>query len=245
MMKLFKRCYDNNKLNNVCVSNFKEAKNMLIVTPHPDDEVIGCGGMLIKYGSKFDVICISSAGVAFDSLDAKQRSDVRIQEFHNVMDYLQIKNNWIFETYGDPPFFEQIENHFEEYCSKLNFLKYDYIFCPYPYDSHPEHAYITKKLLKRLLNKNGCSKDTYVVFFEVWTPIARPNYYEPIDEEIEEKMKVIQMYSSQLVDGWDYDRWINGLNSYRSMYNRHHKYSEAFQILPIKKYLKKDFKEFL
>lgn len=237
-MKLFKRYYDNKKLNKKYVSRFEDARKMLLIAPHPDDEVIGCGGILVKYSDKFDVICISSSGVAYQNISAKERSNIRIKEFNRVMDYLGIKNHWIFETFGNPPFIESIEKHFYKYAQKLNFLEYDFIFCPYSYDSHPEHSFITNNLLKRLLKENGCSKDTNICFYEVWTPILRPNYYEEIESVIDDKIKLVKMYSSQLIDGWDYDRWIKGLNSYRSMYTRPYKYSEVFRVISMKNYLK-------
>lgn len=213
----------------------------LIVAPHPDDEVIGCGGLLAKYKEHFDVVVLSSAGVAYNGLSAKERSDVRIIEFNQVMDYLGIKNHWIFETYGVPMFFEQIKQHIKSYLEILDFKKYDFIFLPYPYDSHPEHEYISKDLMKSLLKKNGYNPDTQIMFYEVWTPIEKPNFYEEIESVIEEKVKLINMYPSQVIDGWDYDRWTQGLNSYRSMYVRPHKYGEVYEAVNIQYYMNKKY----
>ena len=39
--------------------NIDEKARILIVSPHPDDETIGCGGILAKYGSQCDVVVLT------------------------------------------------------------------------------------------------------------------------------------------------------------------------------------------
>ena len=103
---------------------------MLIVCPHPDDEMLGAGGMLLKHAKHFDCICMASAGVKTPKIDAEPRADLRIREFNMVMDTVGIKNRWIFKTFGVPPMCDQIEKYFYDYCKVLDLKKYDYIFLP-------------------------------------------------------------------------------------------------------------------
>ncbi|GHS94081.1 hypothetical protein FACS1894139_15960 [Planctomycetales bacterium] len=76
-----------------------------------------------------------------------------------------------------------------------------------------------------------------IVFYEVWTPLADHNFYFDISDLMADKLKLIRMYPSQIVDGWDYDRWARGLNEYRSMYVRPGKYAEVYAVRSLKHYL--------
>lgn len=210
----------------------------ILVCPHPDDEIIGAGGLLIKYPDKIDVLCISSSGVEYNGLTAKQRSNIRIKEFNTVMDKLGVKKRWIFETYGNPPFVEQIEKHFDEYMNVIDFSKYDYIFLPQPKDGHPEHRFITNNLVKRMMEQSAPKPTVKIIFYEVWQAISEPNFYLNIDNNMEKKLEILNMYSSQIDETWDYPRWVEGLNTYRSMSIPPAKYAEAYQICSLKEYLR-------
>ena len=210
----------------------------LMICPHPDDEMLGAGGVLVKYAAHFDVCCISSAGVACKDIGAEQRADIRITEFHRVMDALGVKNRWIFKTFGVPPFIEQIDGMFRDYCAVLDFSKYDYIFLPHPRDSHPEHLYITNVLVKRLLRKQGYNPNTTIAFYEVWTPHQFPNYYEDISDVAAEKRRILGLYESQWVK-YNLIPRMMGLNAYRGFHADNAEYAEAFELIPVKKYLRK------
>lgn len=213
----------------------------LMVAPHPDDEVIGCGGTMVKYAENFDCICFGSSGIELkiQNLDAKSRSNLRIKEFNEVMDRLKIKNHWIFETYGVPPLTDKIEEHFKDYCKVLKTKTYDYIFLPHPNDAHGEHNFITNDIFKRILKHNGFNENCRIVFYEIWSTIAEPNYYEDISDVIYIKTELINIYKSQNILNIDYDERAKGLNRYRGFAGgKKYKYAEAFKIVSINEYIK-------
>lgn len=208
-----------------------------MICPHPDDELIGAGGVMLKYPNNFDVCCISSSGVQYANISAEQRANIRINEFNHVMDMLGIKNRWIFKTFGVPPFIGQIKKMFEEYCNVLDTKKYDYIFMPIPYDNHPEHKYITNELAKNIIKNNGYKTDAKIVFYEVWSPIYNANYYEDISSVIAKKCTLLDSYISQNVF-INYSYRIKSLNIYRGMLAGNWDYAEAFRIISVQNYLK-------
>jgi len=221
------------------IPGFRVNKNtrMLMVCPHPDDEMLGAGGMMIKNAKHFDCICMASAGVKTPQIDAEPRADLRIKEFNAVMDAVGIKNRWIFKTFGVPPMFDQIEKHFADYCKVLDLKKYDYIFLPNPKDGHPEHLFITNKLFKKIMRHNGYNRDTQIIFYEVWRTISIPDFFYDISDVAQKKFEIIGLYKSQ--NGWiNYPFRIEGLNRYRGMQNNNTDYAEAFQITSVKKYLR-------
>ena len=209
----------------------------LMVCPHPDDEMLGAGGVLIKHAKNFDCLCMASAGVKTPKIEAEPRANLRIQEFHQVMDSIGIKNRWIFKTFGIPPMNDQIEKYFKDYCQTVDTKEYDYIFLPHPNDNHPEHQYITNKLFKKILKKVGYKKTCKIVFYEVWQPIGRVNHYEDISDVAQKKFETIGLYASQ--NGWiNYPDRVEGLNKYRGMLYNNVAYAEAFEIVSVKKYLR-------
>ena len=85
--ELFKNIFTHNISVNNCPLEINKDTRCLMVAPHPDDEIIGAGGLMIKYSNNFDCICMCSSGVSDDDdiEEAKHKSDVRIAEFNKVM----------------------------------------------------------------------------------------------------------------------------------------------------------------
>ena len=210
----------------------------LMVCPHPDDEMLGCGGTLLKYPNNFDCICMASSGVKTENIDAETRANLRIEEFNKVMQSLNIKNYWIFKTFGVPPMINQIQKLFKEYCSVLDTKKYNYIFLPHPNDNHEEHNFITNNLFKRILKKNGYKKDLKIVFYEVWSPIFNPNYFEEISNVVCKKQDILNLYRSQWLK-YNLIPRIIGLNQYRGINANNADYAEAFSVITVTEYLRR------
>lgn len=177
-LRLFGIKFKKRKRKENCPLEINQNTKCLMVCPHPDDEILGAGALMIKYSDNFDCICMGSSGIATPDINAKDRSALRIKEFHEVMETIGVKNRWIFETYGVPRFDRQMDAHFDEYCKTLKNLKdYDYIFLPHPSDGHHEHRFITNKLFKRIAKKVGINPNTKIVFYEVWKDMKSPNVF--------------------------------------------------------------------
>ena len=56
-----------------------------VLAPHADDEVIGCGGLLAKYGKQCDVVLLTDGAFGGDEKIQKTRED----ELSKVMDFLK------------------------------------------------------------------------------------------------------------------------------------------------------------
>lgn len=209
----------------------------LVIGPHPDDETIGCAGMMLKYKNNFDCAVLASAGVGKDKGPAEKSADIRIKEFNSVMKKIGLKNYWIFKTFGMPPMYRQIRKHLRDYFKVLNTKQYDYIFVPHPNDNHREHKYISRYIIKRILRHNGYKKNLKICYYGVWTPLMGATHFEDIESVQDKKYKLLQMYESQN-GAVNYPDMAAGLNQYYGgLSHAHMKYAEAFKVISVKQYL--------
>lgn len=213
----------------------------LFVAPHPDDEMIGGGGILCLYPNNFDVIVMGSSGTDYKERKAADHSQMRIEEYNNVMAALGIKKHYIFPTIGIRGI-EQMETYFAQYSEILNTKEYDYIFLPVPHDRHPDHNYITNNLFKRILRKNGYKKDLKIVFYEVWSLIPNPNVFVDVSSVIDRKTEILRLYKSAHVL-FQYADITKGLNRYRgTQANLPTGYAEGFYVETVHNYLSKNYR---
>ena len=219
----------------------KESDKILIIAPHPDDEVIALGGFIAKYHSQIDVLCINSSGVANNANgdNAEEIADMRINEFYDVMKTANVNSYNITKIFGVPPMIKQIKKHFKEYLNQFDYSKYDYIFVPHEKDGHVEHRYVGNVLLKKLLKRYKYKKNLKIVRYELWSPILEPNDYEDITDYVSEKQKLIDTYKSRTLA--NYGARILALNKYRTLnfcFFDYDKYLEAYYVEPVRLYMR-------
>lgn len=213
----------------------------LVVAPHPDDEMIGAGGIMCLYPKNFDVVVMGSSGTDYKKRTATEHAKQRTEEFANVMKHLGIKKYWIYPTYGVRGV-EQMNGLFNDYIRDLETDKYDYIFLPVPHDRHQDHNHITNHLFKRILRKNGYKQDLGIVFYEVWSLIPNPNVFVDISSVIDKKIKTLRLYKSAHVL-FQYADITRGLNRYRgTQAGLPLGFAEAFYIDSVHNYMKRNYR---
>lgn len=214
----------------------KQDDKILIIAPHPDDEVISCGGFIAKYSKQIDILCINSSGVKYEwnSESAEEIAQIRCNEFYNVMKKSGVNKSFIAKIWGIPPMFEDIKKHIDDYLENFNMKEYDIILVPDRLDGHREHRFVANYLTKHLLKKSGYKNDAKIARYEVWATLENVNYFEDISDVIEKKEELINAYESRIKA--NYAGKIKGLNFYRGLVAGC-EYAEAFNVLCIKKYL--------
>ena len=176
---------------------------VLVVSPHPDDESIGCGGLLSLYRGQCDVL-LATDGYN-EEINNKEQSETRVKEFYKATDYLNVNNKFLMHI---PE--HQIKNHFNAFL-KFDFSKYKYVLVPNRFEEHFDHKQLYDVISKIVKQKRI---DTDILEYEVWTTIRHPNIKVDISSVIEDKKHAIQMHESQTKD-LDYVGMITGLNAYR------------------------------
>lgn len=209
---------------NISLSSFRRA---LVLVPHPDDEAIGCGGLisaLVKTGCDVLTLLVSDGSGGPDA--PFNASTARLDEFKQSIGILgaQELNRLMLEDSNlvayETALREQIKKHILK-CTP------DLIIAPWLGDSHPDHSVIavcSSELSNEL--------DLSLIAYEVWTPL-KPTHALDITAVSKEKRKAIQAHKTALLFG-NYVAASMGLAQYRSLLlpfqNNFDIYAEAFQI---------------
>lgn len=197
--------------------NFNE--RILVVAPHPDDESIGCGGLIIKYGEKCDVLLITD-GRNGDGSGWVNKNDlvlIRHQEINDAMDIAGINKLYELKIPDSTAFLNY------NIVKKFNIKDYQYIFIPNRHERHPDHETLYPFFKKMIKNQKSKAQ---LIDYEVWTPLRYTPIILDISGVIGRKKMMISKYQSQIKD-MDYVSMAESLNRYRGICNNI-EYAEAF-----------------
>ena len=209
------------------ISDF-DSSPVLVLAPHPDDEVIGPGGAVLRHlaaGAPVTVVILTDGRWGGYDPDGKL-VDLRKDESKSAAKIL-----------GFPPpiFFDAPDRDLGEtpgVVEKLLHLMTEkpprYIYLPAMTDGHPDH-WATNCLFHDALPKlpGKITESLTIRGYEVWTP-AFANCCVDITSVIDLKRKGIDAFPSQTGEN-DYAAAALGLNKYRSLQHQHgNGYAEAF-----------------
>ena len=155
----------------------------LILAPHGDDEVIGCGGALLRHtaagGRARALICTSDGHVR----EGEARAASRLMKLDEPL-FLNYPVESLERQAGLP----------DELARVLDNVMPQVVFVPFFIDNHTDHRALNKALLA------ACAKKDYkfiVYAYPVWLPLY-PNVLIDIGGVWEQKKAAIGSYQSQL-----------------------------------------------
>ena len=184
------------------------AKNILVVAPHPDDESLGCGGVILKHKSKGDHVswCIVTTMVE-DEVNTKATINSRENEISSVQNAYGIDKLFrlgypttmlIQLSYG------QLVNSAKEVIEEV---KPEVIYLPYPLDVHSDHRITfsvffscTKNYrapsIRKIFSYETLSETNYSS--PSISNVFVPNYFIDITEHFEKKMEILSIYKTEM-----------------------------------------------
>jgi len=208
---------------------FDNNNKILILAPHADDEVIGCGGLLLKYSKQCDVICLTDGRYGDRDIDIHNMIKIRKNEFISVMTKLNIKNFNFLEIEDT-----KLKYNYEV-LNQISFNNYDYICIPNNLDQHPDHKVVFNHIQQAYKDKL-IKKNIKIIMYEIWGTLPIVNYYIDISHIVQQKKEIINLYHSQ-IKYIDYATKILALNEYRGMI-ANKKYVEGYFIINIRDLIK-------
>ena len=200
-----------------------EAKRVLVLAPHPDDEVFGCGGALANLaarGAAVDVLLVTD-GAAGASDDESRRAIAarRAGESREALGILGggSVHEGGFRDRGLGGARAALEDLVATWLAKTS---PDLVFAPSPVETHPDHravAYALFALARRPASDAGAAARARatVAFFEISQPF-RPNFLFDLTPVLERKRKAVRAFVSQAAER-DYAGFVDGLNAYRRL----------------------------
>ncbi|HEY3343262.1 MAG TPA: PIG-L deacetylase family protein [Anaerolineae bacterium] len=221
-----------------------EAARILVLAPHMDDEVIGCGGAIcqhVRRGADVKVIFLTDGRLGSRELlnlsgqQRRQREQVvaatRKQEAECALDVLGVRDRvyWDAEEMQlvvDPTLPGKLHQ-------ALQSFKPDLVYLPFFLEEQADHRAVNH-ILAQALRDEPCDFDC--MGYEIWTPLF-PNLVIEISDVIETKKRALAEYKSQLADS-NYMHSALGLSAYRSSaLLETGGYAEAFFAAPAMDYL--------
>lgn len=201
----------------------------LVFAPHPDDETLGCGGLLAAYQEAH----IPTQAILVTSGDfgehGKQGSAVREQETRAAVKILGVESVDFWQEKDRSVRCD--ERSIEAARSAIVNSGADLILTTSYNEIHPDHratAWLVIEATRRLVNEG---RDLRIAMYEVGAPLARVDILIDITAFETKKRAAIAVYHSQLNIS-PYDEYIFALNHFRTYtLPPQVKYAEAFCLL--------------
>lgn len=206
-----------------------ECKATLVFAPHPDDEALGCGGLLCAYKAA----SIATHAVLVTSGDygehGKAGTAVRESETRAAaailglsgVDFWRLKDRGVVVD----------ESSIAAACESIMRSKADLILAPSINEIHPDHratAWIVIEAARRLVQEG---KDLRVAMYEIGAPLSRVDILIDITSHEAAKREAIAVYHSQLSIS-PFDEFIFALNRFRTYtLGAQVKFAEAYCLL--------------
>ena len=204
-------------------------KKILVLAPHPDDEVFGCGGtlhLLKKRGASIMTLFLTNGAKGdfkgrYNNLDYSKLRKAEAETAAKILGIQKLK----FWPFSDRSLYKNRIQGISLLKRILFSFRPDLIFSPSPIEIHPDH----RATIDILCHAVKDYRNAQIALYETIIPLY-PNCLVDISEVMDKKIKAMESYLSQLTQ-LPYKEIIIGLNRYRSITLTGAKYAEAFYIL--------------
>ena len=191
------------------------SRQVLALSPHPDDESIGCGGTLRAHavgGDRVNVVFLTSGEAGGHGRPPEETARTREAEAHAAARVLGLHD---IEFWRQPDGkLEATEPLIRRLHEKLQELKPDIIYVTHDREmlgDHSEASELVRRALAGMEKRNGSPE---ALMFEVWTPLQEMDVIVDITPHVEIKRQAILTYKSQC-DVMRFDEAALALNRYR------------------------------
>lgn len=199
------------------------ASRVVVFAPHPDDEVLGCGGALadlLDRGARLDVVLVTDGAAGAPDDETRTRiATMRLEESRRALDALGggtlHAGNLPDRSLGDR--LDEVEALLSRWLVEA---APDLVFAPSPVETHPDHRAVAAALFRLAARPSGDSagralEKAKVAFFELSQPF-RPNFLFDSSRVLDRKERAMAAFASQAAMR-DYAGFATGLHAYRRM----------------------------
>lgn len=188
---------------------------VLVISPHPDDESIGCGGTLRRHvveGDTVHVVFLTSGEKGGHGRSPEDTLRLREQEAKAAADILGLDQIEFWrEPDGALRATREVANRLRE---KLEEWKPELLYVTHGGEMHPDHRAAIRLVRHALARPTAAATKPTVLMFEVWTPMQQMDHIENITPYVGAKLAAIRAYKSQC-EVMRFDQAALGLSRYR------------------------------
>jgi LmbE family N-acetylglucosaminyl deacetylase len=178
-------------------------RKILVISPHPDDEILGCGATLSKFKNK-SINWIIVTKMSKSSGYSKKQIINREKEIKLISKKLKIKKTFNLNFDTGTLHKGNLGQLIKNISTILKKVRPDTIFCPFINDSHSDHFFIAHSInsilkvfrhpyIKLVLMYETLSETN----FNYVKKNFKPNYYIDISKHLKNKIALMRIYKSE------------------------------------------------
>ena len=180
--------------------------NILVISPHPDDETLGAGGSLLRLQAEghqvywMNMTDISEhLGYKKAQVEARKKQIKKIEEFYKFVGFYNLKlDTTRLEQYESREIIGKVDDYFNQ-------IRPEWIFLPDYNDVHSDHKFVFDWVYActKVFRQSSIKK---IMTMEILseTNFGRPengfipNFYMDISEFMDKKIEAAKIYESEI-----------------------------------------------
>ena len=186
----------------------------MVISPHPDDESIGCGGTIVKHVAEGDTVhveLLTSGEKGGHGQCEAETAAIREEEAIAAAKILGISN---IEFYRQPDGGLRANRTLaRQLGQRIKDWQPQAIYVPHSAEQHPDHRVVVR-LLGRSLSNLDLDELPRILAYEVWTPLQQLDEIVDITSYLPTKLEAIAAYKSQ-TRVMNFEAAAQGLARYR------------------------------
>jgi len=203
-------------------------QRLLVITPHSDDEVLGCGGLMSKVKNEGGKVFVLIFNLGFEKDDTKESQEKRKNEVQEAMNVLKVDDYHLVHDQPDnnrdldtEPLHSLIEIIESTSNVSLEKIAPTMVAIPTIFSHHQDHVHVHHACIAAL-RPISTPVSNIVLSYEApehsrWSAsgVFEPNLFVEIDDVIENKIIAFNKYRSQIRPGSRDDDSIRNQAKYR------------------------------
>ena len=203
-------------------------QRLLVIAPHSDDEVLGCGGLISKVKNEGGKVFVLIFNLGFEKDDTKESQEKRKNEVREVMNLLKVDDYHLVHDQSDnnrdldaEPLHSLIEVIESTSNVSLEKIAPTMVAIPTIFSHHQDHVHVHHACIAAL-RPISTPVSNIVLSYEApehsrWSAsgVFEPNLFIEIDDVIENKIMAFNKYRSQIRPGGRDDDSIRNQAKYR------------------------------
>ena len=203
-------------------------QRLLVIAPHSDDDVLGCGGLISKIKKEGGKVFVLIFNLGFEKDDTKESQEKRKNEVQEAMNVLKVDNYHLVHDQPDnnrdldaEPLHSLIEVIESTSSVSLEKITPTIVAIPTIFSHHQDHVHVHHACIAALRPINTPISNI-VLSYEApehsrWSAsgVFEPNLFVEIDDVIENKIIAFNKYRSQIRPGGRDDDSIRNQAKYR------------------------------